>query len=77
VLTVVRPECRQNVENVECPGDGYYLVLAPLSAGTHTIHWMASMELIPFWNPWDAAPVPPYPGVFQEVTYLVTVVPRK
>ena len=57
--------------------DGYYLILAPLSAGKHTIHWTASMELIPYWNPWDPAPVPPYPVAFQEVTYHITVVPGK
>jgi hypothetical protein len=57
--------------------DGYYLILAPLSVGTHTIHWTAAMEIIPYWNPWDPAPVPPYPQGFQEVTYHITVVPSK
>ncbi len=36
--------------------DGYYLILAPLSVGTHTIHWTASMEVIPYWNPWQVTP---------------------
>jgi len=57
--------------------DGYYLVLAPLSVGTHTIHWRATMDLIPYWNPWDPAPQPPYDQGLQEVTYHITVVPAK
>ncbi len=57
--------------------DGYYLVLAPLSVGAHTIHWTTSMTLIPYWNPWDPAPVPPFPQGSQEVTYHVTVVPSQ
>ncbi len=57
--------------------DGYYLILAPLSVGTHTIHWTSHMVLIPYWNPWDPPPVPPYPVAFQEVTYHMTVVPAK
>jgi hypothetical protein len=57
--------------------DGYYLVLAPLSVGTHTIHWTAMMDIIPYWNPWDAAPVGPFPQGIQDVTYQITVVPSK
>ena len=57
--------------------DGYYLVLAPLSVGTHTIHWTASMELITYWNPWQDPPVGPYPVASQEVTYHITVVPSE
>lgn len=55
--------------------DGYYLVLAPLSVGTHTIHWKATMQIIPYWNPWEPAPQPPFPQGIQEVTYHITVVP--
>jgi hypothetical protein len=54
--------------------DGYYLIVAPLSVGTHTIHWTASMALIPFWLPGQDPPVPPFPVAFQEVTYHITVV---
>ncbi len=57
--------------------DGYYLILAPLSVGTHTIHWTATMEIIPYWNPWEPAPTSPYPQGLQEVTYRITVVPAK
>jgi hypothetical protein len=57
--------------------DGYYLVLAPLSVGTHTIHWISTMELIPYWDPWQDPPAPPYPPVRQEVTYHITVVPSR
>lgn len=57
--------------------DGYYLVLAPLSVGTHTIHWTAMMDVIPYWNPWDPAPEPPYDQGLQDVTYHITVVPSK
>ncbi len=57
--------------------DGYYLILAPLSAGAHTLHWAASMTLITYWNPWDPAPVPPFPQTSQEVTYHITVVPSQ
>jgi len=54
--------------------DGYYLILAPLSVGTHTIHWTGSMVMIPYWNPWEAPPTPPYTSAVQEVTYRITVV---
>ncbi len=57
--------------------EGYYLFLAPLSVGTHTIHWTATLELIPAWNPWDPAPTPPYPQGNQDVTYHITVVPSQ
>ena len=57
--------------------DGYYLILAPLSVGTHTIHWTASMALIPFWYPGQDPPLPPYPEAVQEVTYYITVVPKR
>jgi hypothetical protein len=56
--------------------DGYYLILAPLSVGRHTIHWTSRMEMIPYWNPWDQPPSPPYPPAVQEVTYHITVVPN-
>ena len=55
--------------------DGYYLILAPLSAGAHTIHWAASMTVIPYWNPWEPEPVPPFPQSSPEITYDITVVP--
>ncbi|MBZ5565858.1 MAG: hypothetical protein LAP13_25995, partial [Acidobacteriia bacterium] len=55
--------------------DGYYLILAPLSVGTHTIHWAASMTVIPYWNPWDLPPVPPFPQSSPEISYHITVVP--
>jgi len=57
--------------------DGYYLILAPLSVGAHTIHWAASMTVIPYWNPWDPAPVPPFPQGSPEITYHITVVPSQ
>ncbi len=57
--------------------DGYYLILAPLSVGTHTIHWKASMTVIPYWNPWDPEPVPPFPQSLPEITYHITVVPSQ
>ena len=57
--------------------DGYYLILAPLSVGTHTIHWTSSLTLVPYWNPWDPPPEPPFPQGSQEVTYHITVVPGK
>jgi hypothetical protein len=57
--------------------DGYYLVLAPLSVGTHTIHWISTMVLIPYWDPWQDPPAPPYPQVGQEVTYHIAVVPGR
>jgi hypothetical protein len=57
--------------------DGYYLILAPLSVGTHTIHWTASMTVIPYWNPWDPAPVPPFPQSSPDITCYITVVPSK
>jgi hypothetical protein len=55
--------------------DGYYLILAPLSVGSHAIHWTAAMEVIPYWNPWDPTPEPPYPQGLMDVTYHITVVP--
>ncbi len=57
--------------------DGYYLILAPLSVGAHTIHWTASMTVIPFWFPWDPPPVPPFPQSSPEITYHITVVPSQ
>lgn len=57
--------------------DGYYLILAPLSVGTHTIHWTTSLTLIPYWNPWDEQPDPPFPQVSQDITYQITVVPAR
>ncbi len=59
--------------------DGYYLILAPLSVGTHTIHWKSTTDLIPLWNPQqgETQPPPPYPQGYQEVTYHITVVPSK
>ena len=57
--------------------DGYYLILAPLSVGTHTIHWTSSLTLVPYWNPWDPPREPPFPQGSQEVTYHITVVPGK
>jgi hypothetical protein len=57
--------------------DGYYLILAPLSVGAHTIHWAASMTVIPYWSPWDPEPVPPFPQSSPEITYHITVVPSQ
>jgi hypothetical protein len=59
--------------------DGYYLILAPLSVGTHTIHWKSTVDIIPLWNPqWgETQPPPPYEERTQEVTYNITVVPSK
>ena len=57
--------------------DGYFLILSPLSVGRHTIHWTAGMEMIPYWYPWEPSPAPPYPLMSQEVTYHITVVPKK
>jgi hypothetical protein len=59
--------------------DGYYLILAPLSVGTHTIHWNSTMSVIPLWNPQtgQTQPPPPYEEATQDVTYHITVVPSK
>jgi len=57
--------------------DGYYLILAPLSVGTHTIHWTVIMDVIPYWNPWDPTPEPPFPQGLQDVTYHITVEPSR
>lgn len=58
--------------------DGYYLILAPLSVGTHTIHWTSTMTIIPTWDPrTEDPPEPPFPQGAQEVTYHITVVPSK
>ena len=59
--------------------DGYYLILAPLSVGSHTIHWKYTVDIIPLWNPqWgETQPPPPYEQNTQEVTYSISVVPSK
>jgi hypothetical protein len=59
--------------------DGYYLILAPLSVGTHTIHWEYSVDMIPLWNPQvgETQPPPPYAESTAEITYQITVVPSK
>jgi hypothetical protein len=59
--------------------DGYYLILAPLSVGTHTIRWQSTVDLIPLWNPQlgQTQPPPPYDQATQDVTYRITVVPSK
>ena len=45
---------------------GYYLMLAPLKAGTHTIHFNGSMP----------ATIPPYWAPFSlDITYHITVAP--
>ncbi len=43
---------------------GYYLMLAPLSAGEHTIHFKGSMPatIDPYWTPFSV-----------DVTYHITV----
>ena len=69
VFSMVLPE--NNVFGVEpadytaCMSDGMYLMLAPLSAGHHTIHSRAVLE-------W-----PFFPGEhhYVDVTYHLTVVP--
>jgi hypothetical protein len=58
--------------------DGYYLIMAPLSVGTHTIHWKSTVDLIPLWDPrTQPPPQPPYEQSMQEVTYNITVMPRR
>jgi hypothetical protein len=58
--------------------DGYYLILAPLSVGTHTIHWKSTVDIIPLWDPrTEPQPPPPYDQSTQEVTYHITVVPGR
>ena len=57
--------------------DGYYLILAPLSVGIHTIHWTYAVDIIPLWNPQlgQTQPPPPYARNTQEITYHIIVVP--
>jgi hypothetical protein len=59
--------------------DGYYLILAPLSVGTHTIHWEYSVNIIPLWNPQnhETQPPGPYEQSTAEITYQITVVPSR
>jgi hypothetical protein len=44
-----------------CVADGYYLMLAPLNAGEHTIHWTGAIPAF---------------GYFPDITYHLTVVGR-
>jgi hypothetical protein len=53
--------------------EGYYLMLAPLFVGEHTIHWSATMGLIPLWMPGEPVPDPPYPATAQDLTYNLPV----
>lgn len=46
-----------------CCDDGYYVMLAPLSVGQHTIHFYAEFDL-----PWGETS-------YQDITYNLTVVP--
>ena len=57
--------------------DGYYLILAPLSVGTHTIHWTYTIDIIPLWNPQagESQPPGPYAEGTAEITYHITIVP--
>lgn len=41
----------------------------------HTIHWAATMDIIPFWFPWETPPQGPFPQLAQDITYCITVQP--